>query len=70
MIHYLRLWLASVRYSIVRSMMFRGDFIMWSLVELFWMFVNVATIAVIYQHTDAIAGWSQFEISCSSARPC
>ncbi|MDA8527853.1 ABC-2 family transporter protein [bacterium] len=62
MIHYLKIWLASVRYSLVRSMMFRGDFIMWSLVELFWMGVNVAAIAVIYQHTDSIAGWSQYEM--------
>ncbi len=62
MLHYLRLWLASARYSIVRSMMFRGDFIMWSLVELFWMAVNIAAIAVIYEHTDAIAGWTKYEM--------
>ncbi len=62
MLHYLRLWLASARYSIIRSMMFRGDFIMWSLVELFWMVVNVAAIAVIYEHTDAIAGWTKYEM--------
>jgi ABC-2 type transport system permease protein len=62
MFHYLRLWLASMRYSVVRSMMFRGDFIMWFLVELFWMVVNVAAITVIYQHTDAIAGWTQYEM--------
>lgn len=62
MLHYLRLWLASARYSIVRTMMFRADFIMWGLVELFWMVVNIAAVAVIYQHTDVIAGWSQYEI--------
>lgn len=62
MLHYLRLWLASMRYSVVRSMMFRADFIMWALVEFFWMGVNVAAIAVIYQHTDSIAGWSQYEM--------
>jgi len=62
MIHYLRIWLAGARYSVVRSMMFRGDFIMWGLVELFWMFVNIVAIAVIYQHTDSIAGWSKYEM--------
>jgi ABC-2 type transport system permease protein len=62
MLNYLRIWLASMRYSVVRSMMFRGDFIMWSLVELFWMGVSIAAIAVIYQHTDSIAGWSQYEM--------
>lgn len=63
MSHYLRLWLASARYSIVRTMMFRADFIMWALVELFWMAVNLLLIAVIYQHTDAIAGWGPWEMT-------
>jgi ABC-2 type transport system permease protein len=59
---YLQIWLASVRYSIVRTMMFRGDFFMWSLVELFWMTVNLLTISVIYEHTQAIAGWTKYEM--------
>ncbi|MFO1448522.1 MAG: ABC-2 family transporter protein [Opitutaceae bacterium] len=63
LIHYLRLWLACVRYSVVRTLMFRGDFIMWSLVELFWMAVNLGLIGVIYQHTDSIAGWNQWEMT-------
>src|SRR5471030_3167001 len=60
--HYLRLWLACARYSIVRTMMFRGDFVIWSLVELFWMSVNVLTISIIYQHTGSVAGWSKYEM--------
>jgi ABC-2 type transport system permease protein len=61
-LHYLRIWLACARYSVVRTMMFRFDFIMWSLVEFFWMAVNVLLVAIIYSHTDSIAGWSQFEM--------
>ncbi len=57
-----RIWLAGVRYSLVRSMMFRGDFIMWALVELFWMSVNVLLVGVIYSHTDSVAGWSHHEM--------
>ena len=59
---YLRLWLACARYSITRTMMFRFDFLMWGLVELFWMGVNVALVSVIYEHTDSIAGWSKYEM--------
>ncbi len=59
---YLRIWLACARYSVVRTMMFRFDFIMWSLVELFWMAVNLLLVAVIYSHTDSIAGWNQYEM--------
>jgi len=60
--HYLRLWLASVRYSLVRTMMFRFDFLLWSAVELAWMSVNVLMIKVVYQHTKSLAGWSEYEM--------
>ncbi len=62
MMHYLKIWLASVRYSLVRMMMFRFDFFLWSMVELCWMGVNVLMIAVIYRHTNSIAGWSKYEM--------
>ncbi|HUR57346.1 MAG TPA: ABC-2 family transporter protein, partial [Opitutaceae bacterium] len=60
--YYLRVWLASARYSITRMLMFRGDFFVWALVELFWMTVNLLTITVIYGHTKGIAGWSKYEM--------
>src|ERR1043165_4542410 len=62
MLHYLKIWVACARYSVVRTMMFRGDFIVWSLVELFWMCVNLLLISVIYRHTDSVAGWSKYEM--------
>ncbi len=62
MLYYLRIWLASARYSVTRTLMFRGDFIVWSLVELFWMTVNLLLVSVIYRHTDSIAGWNQYEM--------
>ena len=62
MLYYLRIWLAGARYSIVRTLMFRGDFFIWSLVELFWMSVNLLLIAVIYQHTSSVAGWNEYQM--------
>jgi ABC-2 type transport system permease protein len=62
MSYYLRIWLAGVRYSLTRTLMFRGDFAIWSLVELFWMLVNFLIIAVLYQHTSSIAGWSEYQM--------
>jgi len=62
LVNYLRIWLASARYTIVRTLMFRGDFLIWSLVELFWMGVNLGMIAVIYRHTQSIAGWNEFQM--------
>ena len=62
MTHYFRLWLASVRYSVVRTMMFRFDFLLWSAVELAWMSVNLLLLEILYRHTDSIAGWSKYEM--------
>jgi ABC-2 type transport system permease protein len=59
---YLRIWLASARYSLVRATMFRGDLFVWVSVELLWISVNVAMIAVIYSHTRSIAGWSMYQM--------
>jgi ABC-2 type transport system permease protein len=60
--HYARIWLSSARYSLVRMMMFRGDFLVWTLVELFWMCVNLLMVSVIYAHTDTVAGWTKYEM--------
>src|SRR5258707_2434724 len=60
--HYARIWFTSARYSIVRTLMFRGDFFIWALVELFWMTVNLLMISVIYRHTATIAGWTKYEM--------
>ncbi len=60
--HYLRIWLTSARYSIMRTLMFRGDFFVWALVELFWMTVNLLMVSVIYEHTSTVAGWTKYEM--------
>jgi len=62
MLYYAKIWAASARYSITRTLMFRGDFFVWSLVELFWMSVNILTITVIYEHTQSIAGWTKYQM--------
>ena len=62
MTKYLQIWLASARYSVVRTMMFRFDFFLWAMVELFWMGVNLLMISVIYEHTDSVAGWTKYEM--------
>ena len=59
---YLRIWLASARYSLVRATMFRGDLLVWSSVELMWISVNIIMVGVIYSHTSTVAGWSMYEM--------
>lgn len=58
----LRIWAASVRYSVTRQMMFRGDFLIWLVTDFLWIAVNVLAIEVVYRHTDGIAGWSKHEL--------
>ena len=60
--YYLRIWLASARYSLVRATMFRGDLVVWSAVELMWISVNIIMVGVIYSHTSSVAGWSMYEM--------
>ncbi len=43
-------------------MMYRGDFFVWSMVEVMWMTVNVLMISIIYAHTKSIAGWTKYEM--------
>ncbi len=59
---YLRIWLASARYSLVRATMFRADLAIWAFVELLWITVNVLMVVVIYQHTRTVAGWSEYQM--------
>ena len=60
--YYMRIWLASARYSLVRATMFRGDLLVWSSVELMWISVNIIMVGVIYSHTSTVAGWSMYEM--------
>jgi len=59
---YLRIWLASARYSVTRALMFRFDFFLWVLVDTAWMAVNLLLIEIVYQHVDSMAGWSKPEM--------
>jgi ABC-2 type transport system permease protein len=59
---YIRIWLASIRYSVVRTMMFRFDFFLWIVVDVAWMSVNLLLIEVMFRHVDSIAGWGKYEM--------
>ncbi len=55
---YAALW----RNSVVREMSFKTNFLMWIVVEMLWFVLQLAFVAVIYQHTDQIATWTQWEV--------
>src|SRR4051812_14793810 len=55
---YAALW----KNSVVREMGFKGNFLLWIVVELLWFGLQLTFMAVIYQHTDHIADWSKYEV--------
>jgi ABC-2 type transport system permease protein len=59
---YLRIWLASIRYSITRQLMFRVDFLVWLVTDLVWMVVNLLLIEVVFGHVEELAGWTKHEM--------
>jgi ABC-2 type transport system permease protein len=61
-IRYARIWLAQIRYSTVREMMFKTNFILWIIVELAWFGLHLSFIQFLYLQVDTIAGWSKWEM--------
>src|SRR5689334_254385 len=55
---YTMLW----RNSVVREMSFKSNFLLWIVVELLWFGLQLSFMAVIYQHTDRIGDWSQWQV--------
>ena len=45
-----------------REMAFKSNFILWIIVDLLWFALQVCFIAVLYQHTDSIGTWTQWQV--------
>jgi ABC-2 type transport system permease protein len=57
-VRYVRVWLFFIKTAIIRTLEFRADFVAWTIINLLWMVFQLTFYWVIYQHTDAIAGWN------------
>jgi ABC-2 type transport system permease protein len=55
---YAALW----KNSVVRELSFKANFTLWIFVELLWFALQLAFVAVIYQHTERIATWSKWQV--------
>lgn len=55
---YVMLW----RNSVVREMGFKSNFLLWIVVELLWFGLQLSFMTVLYQHTNRIGDWSQFQV--------
>jgi ABC-2 type transport system permease protein len=57
---YTAIWLAQIRYSTVRELMFKWNFILWIIVELMWFGLQLSFIQFLYLQVDTVAGWSKW----------
>ena len=53
---YLRIWLAQIRYSTVREMMFKSNFILWIIVDLCWFGLSLSFVQFLYLQTGKLGG--------------
>jgi ABC-2 type transport system permease protein len=55
---YAALW----KNSVTRETMFKGNFILWIIVEVLWFALQLSFIGVIYLHTDRIGTWEKWQV--------
>lgn len=60
--HHAGVYAILCRNSLVREMSFKTNFLLWIVVELLWFALQLAFVAVLYQHTERIATWSRWEV--------
>lgn len=59
---YAGIWLAQIRYSTVREMMFKANFILWIVVDVCWFALNLCFVQFLYLQVDSVAGWNRWEM--------
>jgi ABC-2 type transport system permease protein len=62
MARYARVYGALWRNSVVREMGFKTNFMLWIVVEGCWFALQLTFVSVLYQHTERIGTWSQWEV--------
>ncbi|HVU08659.1 MAG TPA: ABC-2 family transporter protein [Verrucomicrobiae bacterium] len=58
---YLTIYAALWKNSVAREMSFKGNFILWIVVELLWFGLQLCFVGVVYSQTDSIGTWSRWQ---------
>ena len=59
---YLSIYAALWKNSVTRETMFKGNFLLWIIVEVLWFALQLSFIGVLYLHTDSIGSWTKWEV--------
>jgi len=62
LIRYAHIWLAQIRYTIMRELMFKANFILWVIVDLSWFGLHLSFIQFLYLQVNTIAGWGKWDM--------
>src|SRR5216110_1699671 len=59
---YFGIYAALWKNSVTRETMFKGNFLLWILVELLWFGLQLSFIGVLYLHTERIGTWTKWQV--------
>src|SRR6185436_9209898 len=59
---YLTIYAALWKNSVTRETMFKGNFLLWIVVELLWFGLQLCFISVLYLHTESIGTWTKWQV--------
>jgi len=59
---YFTIYAALWKNSVAREMSFKGNFILWIVVELLWFGLQLAFVSVIYSQTNSIGSWTKWQM--------
>src|SRR5215831_15749789 len=62
LMRYLRIYTALWKNSVAREMMFKGNFLLWIIVEFLWFALQLSFVAVLYLHTESIGTWTKWQV--------
>lgn len=59
---YFSIYAALWKNSVTRETMFKGNFLLWIVVEFLWFGLQLCFISVLYLHTDNIGSWTKWQV--------
>src|SRR5687767_13149869 len=62
MARYLEIYWLMIRYSLIREMSFKANFVAWTFVELLWFMGQMVFIEVVFSYVQAIGDWTKWQV--------
>ena len=59
---YLTIYAALWQNSVAREMSFKGNFILWIVVELLWFGLQLSFVSVVFSQTNSVGTWTQWQM--------